>query len=165
MRVRYTRDLILVVDCWATEPGTDGQHELSSLINVALNRERDYGSTIIHINTGHTPTDQIATQDDPCYTHSGSKEFIGQIRPDQYDHLYIIGFHYNSCLHQMYLDLLEQGVDPARIAIVINLTLPYTKTDSPMSPWVLPSANVRHVVWSEQGFDPVYFEASPRFTA
>lgn len=163
MRVRHTRDLILVVDCWATEPNTDGQHELCSLINVACNRERDHGATIIHVSTRPTPSDQISTEGDLCYTHLGSKEFVAQIRPEQYDNLYIMGFHYNSCLHQMYMDLLERGVDPVRMGVVVNLTLPYTKTDSPLNPWILTTANVRHYVWSEQGFDPVYFDASPRW--
>lgn len=163
MRIRRTRDLILVVDCWVTEPDTDGQHELSSLINVACNRERDYGATIIHVSTLPTDTTQIATGGDLCYTHLGSKEFIAQVRLEQYDNLYLVGFHYDSCVHQMYQDLAAILKDDSRIAIALNLTLPYTKTDAPMNPWVLRTANIRHVMWSEQGFDPIYVNAVPRF--
>jgi hypothetical protein len=140
----------------------DGQYELSALINAALNCERRHGAKIIHISTGRDVTAQIDTSQDESYTHLGSMEFVKNITLSDHQRFFLLGFHYNSCMVQLYYDMCDMGVDPNSIGLVLNLTLPYTKTEAPMNPWVLVNPwpqlklpAIPHYLWSEQGFDRI----------
>lgn len=137
---------------------------------MALNCERRHGARIIHINTGHPITEQIDTAQDESYTHLGSMEFIkNNVTFSDHERFFLLGFHYNSCMVQMYYDMCALGVDPNSIGVVLNLTLPYTNTESPHNPWVLvnpwPQLDlppIPHYLWSEQGFDRIDINSHAR---